>query len=122
MKTSIVGVFGGVLVAGALVLVGVYSSPAAYESEQVSCGVAATALLAADAGYRGWVVKNDAGNSVDVYLGGSDVTTSNGFILKPGDQLADGGSTRPGTDFALGDPLWCRVATVSTTLHVLWNK
>jgi len=86
------------------------------ETAQVACGVVATALLPASSEYRWWTIKNqDASNTV--FLGGSAVTSSTGYALKAGDTLNSNGTTQEGRTFTLGDPLYCVVASTTTTVH-----
>lgn len=63
-------------------------------------------------GAVGFWVKAPATNSAAVYIGGTDVTTSNGFIMSAGDTQY----------FPGGDPsvMYCIVASGTQTLCVLY--
>lgn len=78
-------------------------------ASRVTVGTTATPIVTSA---RGSVVIRHRGSN-PVYLGGSDVTTGNGFQLDAGDTLyldLHGGE---------GETLYGRVATGTETLHVL---
>lgn len=85
---------------------------------QKTVTTSATLIVAAPADQRtrsgavGLWVKAPASNTAAVYVGGSGVTTSTGFIISPGDVQY----------LPFGDPsvLYCIVAASTETLCVLW--
>lgn len=85
---------------------------------QKTVTTSATLIVAVPADQRtrsgsvGLWVKAPASNTAAVYIGGSTVSTSTGFIISPGDVQY----------LPFGDPsvLYCRVASGTETLCVLW--
>ncbi len=85
---------------------------------QKTVTTSATLIVAAPADQRtrsgavGFWIKAPATNSAAIYVGGSDLTTSNGFIMSAGDVQY----------FPGGDPsvMYCIVASGTQTLCVLY--
>lgn len=82
----------------------------AFASTAVSAGTTASVAFTFDNEIQRIVVKNTDG-SADVYLGGSDVSSSNGFPLGAGESVAVPG-------FA-GEELYVRTASGTVAVRVL---
>jgi hypothetical protein len=85
-------------------------------SSQAAVGTAATVLVSAPIGpgaYQVGAALLLADASTDVYLGGANVGTGNGF------KLAHGGTTPLSVPLFSGDSLYAVVATGSATVGVL---
>ncbi len=83
-------------------------------SAQTSIGTTATAVLTDETASGSYVLLNPSGNTAIIYIGGSGVTTGNGFPLAVGAAIA--------VDVSGDDDLYGRVAAGTQTLAVLRTK
>jgi hypothetical protein len=65
------------------------ANPDSIHSQQLTAGTTEDNFTS-QAGVNGFIVKNDPDSGVDVYIGPSDVTTANGYLLQPGEAISYG--------------------------------
>jgi len=107
-KTRIIGIIAAAAVITAVPVLLGFPVLHGVKSGTTACGVAATRVAAAD-GFSSLFVDNP--NSTSVYIGGSNVTTSNGIAIGTND-----GTQYYSTDSNNGE-IYCIVASATQTVR-----